>query len=121
MERSGNKKQKVGFKTVQARLDPDHYEKLKEAPGKTCSEKIRALIDAEHYLYLKENSKILGLKKCPPPTINWEIENLGYFYSEGGHRINYRQRSIHMSCEHRSKICKYVVDTGVCCRHGSIL
>ena len=54
MERSGNQKQKVGFKTVQVRLNPDHYEKLKEAPGKTCSEKIRALIDAEHYLSLKE-------------------------------------------------------------------
>lgn len=52
MERNG--KQKVGFKTAQVRLDPDHYEKLMEVPGNTCSEKFRALIDGEHYLSLKE-------------------------------------------------------------------
>ena len=32
-----------------------------------------------YYLYLNENSKILRLKKCPPPTINWGIKKLEYF------------------------------------------
>lgn len=54
MEKSREQKHKEEFKTVQARLNPDYYKKLKEVPGKTCSEKIRSLIDGEHYLSLME-------------------------------------------------------------------
>ena len=32
-----------------------------------------------YYLYLNENSKISESKKCPPPTINWEIEKFEVF------------------------------------------
>lgn len=45
---------KTGIKTVQARLSQDYYEKLQMVPGNNTSEKVRALIDGNHYLYMPE-------------------------------------------------------------------
>lgn len=59
-----------------------------------------------YYLYLNENLKIFELKKCPPLLLIGKSKNLRCFYGKDRHRINYDE---------------YIADTGVCCRHGSVL